>query len=77
MWFAASKCYIPEPYECPSFAGTKDLPSALPLSRDKNVVAAIWRPEWPVLRTNTPDPSAREADVPDYVVRLSVVILNK
>jgi hypothetical protein len=38
MWFAASKCYIPESYEYPNFTGTKDLPSALPLSRVKNVI---------------------------------------
>jgi hypothetical protein len=30
MRFAASKCYIPEPYDCPNFAGTKDLSSASP-----------------------------------------------
>jgi hypothetical protein len=35
MRVAASKCYIPEPYDCQDLAGIKDLPSALPCSEKK------------------------------------------
>jgi hypothetical protein len=39
MRFESSKCYIPEPYDCQDFAGTKDLPSALPCPEKKVIIS--------------------------------------
>jgi hypothetical protein len=61
--FAAWKFHIPDPYEFPSFSGTKDF-SCAPLRRERKlsgcdletwVASVVW--------TNTPHSSARERDV--------------